>query len=150
MPAALPPPFPPVVMQCATMAAQEYAVPRILLLSIIKTESGGNINAFRVNRNGTHDTGPMQINTVWAQRLEKRYGIHHVAHHLRNDACYNIRVGAWILKNELSGFDAKGASANEYWRRVGNYHSRTPSHNERYRWTVIKNMRWLINHDTRA
>lgn len=146
MDASLPPPFPQAIMSCVSAAAVEYSVPRILLLAIIKAESSGNIKAVNLNRNGTRDVGPMQINTVWSQHLENRYGIMNASHHLRNNYCYNIRVGAWILKTELGDIDIKHVDPNEYWRRVGNYHSKTPKFNQIYRSKVIANMQWLIKH----
>ena len=142
----LPPPFPPAIMHCASSAAVEYNVPRILLFAIIKTESSGNIHAINRNENGTRDVGPMQVNTIWSQHLESRYGIVNASYHLRNNYCYNIRVGAWILKNELGELDVRQSDPNEYWRRVGNYHSKTPKFNKIYRAKVMNNMRWLIKH----
>lgn len=139
----LPPPFPPAIMHCAGSAAAEYSVPRILLLAIIKTESAGNAGALHLNRNGTHDVGLMQINTIWSHHLQSRYGIAHASHHLRNDYCYNIRVGAWILKKEIGDAGFVQGNPGEYWRRVGNYHSKTPEFNRIYQRKVIANMKWL-------
>lgn len=140
---SLPPPIPPAIIQCATIAAQEYQVPRILLLAIMKTESGWRQNLINVNRNGTYDIGIMQINSRWAKRLKTQYGIPDAEYRLRTDYCYNIRVGAWILKQEL-GNVTPTTGYHEYWRRVGNYHSRNPRHNKRYRQVVMNNLRWLI------
>lgn len=134
------PPFQPQIMQCASAAATEYQVPRVLLLAIIKTESSGNVSAVGYNTNGTKDVGPMQINSSWAQRLESRYGIRNASGHLTKNPCYNIRVGAWILRSEL----VTNAS-QPFWHRVGNYHSKTPRFNAAYRDRVYKNMVWIIN-----
>jgi soluble lytic murein transglycosylase-like protein len=139
----IPVPFSPVVMQCATYAAAEYQIPRVLLLAIIKTESSGNIYAVSHNKNGTKDVGPMQLNTIWAQKLERQYGVQNAQYHISANPCYNIRVGAWVLKKELAG-----ATNTDYWQRVGNYHSRTPRFNEDYRRMVFKNLSWLVNKTT--
>lgn len=125
-------------------AATEYRLPRILLLAIIKTESGGNVRAVNFNKNGTRDVGPMQVNSLWVKVLERKYGLQNVEHHLRQDPCYNIRVGAWILKQQ--GIGAGPMSSAEFWRRVGAYHSRTPRLNRRYALKVYENYRWLITH----
>lgn len=141
----LPPPFPPAIMRCATSAAQEYQVPRILLLAIIKTESDGNVRAVNINSNGTKDVGLMQINTLWEKKLKTTYGIQNADHHLRSNYCYNIRVGAWILRQEIGSSVTPSSGYSEYWRRVGNYHSHTPHHNQQYRNKVLNNLRWLID-----
>jgi soluble lytic murein transglycosylase-like protein len=135
----LPPPFPPVVMQCATYAAQEYQLPRILLLSIIKTESGGKVSAMNRNTNGTVDTGIMQINSKWVQHLEYKFGIKNATYHVKNDVCYNIRVGAWILKKELAS-----SKPIPFWQKVANYHSKIARYNQRYQKLLISNMQWLM------
>jgi len=135
----LPPPFPPVVMQCATYAAQEYQLPRIILLSIIKTESGGEVSATNRNTNGTVDTGIMQINSKWARHLEHKLGIGNATYRVKNDVCYNIRVGAWILKTELAS-----NKPVPFWQKVANYHSKTAHHNQRYQNLLISNMQWLM------
>lgn len=136
----LPPPFQPVVMQCSTMAAEEYQVPRILVLAVIRTESRGNPKAINYNKNNTVDVGPMQINTTWARRLSKEFGITSAHYHLKNNTCYNIRVGTWVLKLALTENPSL-----PYWQRVGNYHSHTPKYNAKYSNQVRDNMNWLIN-----
>lgn len=142
MAALLPPqPFDPVVMQCVSSASREFHVPKIVLLGIIRTESRGNPKAIGHNRDGTVDLGVMQINSRWIQKLNHDYGLN-AGYKTMMDACYNIRVGSWILSHELS----KGGGWEDrydFWRRVGNYHSHNRYHNTKYQSLLAHNIRWI-------
>src|SRR3546814_17808208 len=55
----------------------------------LRDQEGGWIGAAVVNSNGTHDLGPLQINSWWVPKiaaLVRRYETH-VRHWLQNDAC---------------------------------------------------------------
>lgn len=136
----LPLPLSKPIMECIATASRNYQVPRILVISIIKTESNGNPAAINRNRNGTTDNGLMQINTVWHQRLERHYGIANASYHIKHNVCYNINVGTWILSNEIASAVRAGKTL---WDGVGNYHSRTARFNVSYQKQVAKNMLWL-------
>lgn len=138
----LPPaPFPAPIMQCVKKASAEYHVPSIVLLGIIKTESNGNPNAINRNRNGTVDIGLMQINSSWVQKLASSYSIKSARRALANP-CYNVRVGAWILRSELSAYGG-WRDSKEFWQRVGNYHSKSSFFNRRYQGLIVRNIRWI-------
>jgi len=118
-------------MSCIRYAAAEYRVPQLLLMAIRKVEGGKSGFSSR-NKNGTNDYGVMQINTVWMNHF-KKIGVSNPEHFLTHDTCYNIRAGAWILKTELS-------QEGDFWKKVGNYHSRTNRHNSAYQWRVYRAM----------
>ncbi|WP_228124512.1 lytic transglycosylase domain-containing protein [Glaciimonas soli] len=83
------------------------------------------------NTNGTVDYGPMQINTVWAQRLQANFGV--TATMITHDFCWSMRAGAYILRYEIN-------SANgSFWDGVGHYHSRTPKFKMEYIDRVYQN-----------
>lgn len=111
-----------VPVSCINQAAVAYHVPATLILAIMRKENGRNGQAVR-NNNGTHDLGIMQINTRWLPTLAK-YG--YTKQDLQFNACKNVMVGTWILAGSL----ANGKTA---WSGVGNYHSKTPKFNLRYR-----------------
>jgi len=69
------------------------------------------------NRNGSYDMGPMQINSYWLPFLH-RYGVSegHMLHH----GCYNVAVGAWIVRYE------QARTHGDIWKAVGRYHSPSP------------------------
>lgn len=135
MPAILPP-YSHTVMQCVAQASEEFSVPKIVILGIIKTESGGNVRAVHHNRNGTYDYGVMQINSTWIHKLWHDYGIK-TNYATLMKPCYNIRVGAWILHRELL------ASGSMFWSGVGNYHSHSKSRNRDYQQKIAKNIEWI-------
>ena len=77
---------------CFNRAGNLYGINPKLLYAVAKVESGFNPEAINYDGNDTYDFGVMQINTVWYPVI-KRYW-----NYLANP-CYNVEVGAWILKN---------------------------------------------------
>ena len=114
-------------MDCLQQAADHYRVPAALVRAILKTEGGRPGQAVR-NSNGSHDLGPMQINTTWLATLQLR-GI--TLAMVRDDYCVNVAVGTWILAREMQRIPPQ-ASTGQVWQAVAGYHSRTPKHNARY------------------
>jgi len=55
--------------------SKQYGVDADLITAIIGTESGGEIKAFNINNNGTHDKGLMQINSFNYEWLTRELGI---------------------------------------------------------------------------
>ena len=55
--------------------SKQYGVDADLIAAIIGTESGGEIKAFNINNNGTHDKGLMQINSFNHKWLTEELGI---------------------------------------------------------------------------
>lgn len=55
--------------------SKQYGVDADLITAIIGTESGGEIKAFNINENGTHDKGLMQINSFNYEWLTRELGI---------------------------------------------------------------------------
>lgn len=120
-----------VLAACLTLASQTYEVPSAVLLGIYKAENGQIGQEVR-NTNGTYDLGPMQINTIWLPELSKHWGVTTDTAHrwVRDDACTNVGVAAWIFKNHFK--ETKSLS-----QAIAHYHSRTPRHGSRYKKKVI-------------
>lgn len=120
---------------CIFTAAQTYSVPPSVILGVLQVE-GGKPGMASPNTNGTYDLGPMQINTIWIPELAKYWGVPHKSalRWVRDDACVNVGVGAWILRKKMdqTGSLAKGIA----W-----YHSATPDKGTAYRDRVLKAMR---------
>lgn len=103
MPMDMPPaaPSPEAIHACVVEAAERYAVPELLIYSILDQESrratypGGRVGDIKQEGNGSIAYGPMQVTSIWLPELS-RYGI--TAEDLRWDLCVNIGVGAWILR----------------------------------------------------
>ncbi len=123
-----------VPIQCINIAAEHYHVPALLLISVLKTENGKNGTA-SLNTNGTVDYGPMQINTVWLNKLN---GYHITKADLQFNPCLNMQVGAWILSQRL-------AATLEISNGIGGYHSQNLSKAKPYASTVFKRYSNLVN-----
>lgn len=120
-----------ILAACLMLASQTYSVPPAVLVGIYKAE-GGKVGQEVANKNGSHDLGPMQINTIWLPELAKKWGVNEATARkwVRDDACTNVGVSAWILKGHL---DETGSLS----QAIAHYHSRTPRHGTRYKTRVI-------------
>ncbi|WVK06435.1 lytic transglycosylase domain-containing protein (plasmid) [Xanthomonas campestris pv. olitorii] len=118
------------VPACVVQAANDYTLPVRGLLAVWLTE-GGRIGTVSRNKNGTADYGPMQINTVWAQRLESQFGV--TRQMITDDFCWSVRAGAYILRYEIN------QAGGSFWDGVGHYHSRTPQFKYQYIERVYRN-----------
>ena len=121
-----------ILAACMILAAQTYSVPPAVLVGIYKAE-GGKIGQEVKNTNGSHDLGPMQINTIWLPELADKWGVTEKTAHrwVRDDACTNVGVSAWILKSHLD-------ETQNLSQAIAHYHSRTPKHGDRYKAKVIE------------
>ncbi|HFS8112819.1 TPA: lytic transglycosylase domain-containing protein [Enterobacter asburiae] len=118
-----------VLVSCVMEAAFIYDLPPKLVVSIIKVE-GGKIGLVSKNKNKTEDLGIMQINTgAWLNLVARAHFNDNRAlayRELRDNGCYNIHIGSWILRRSID------QSKGDFWHGVGRYHSATPVHNIRY------------------
>jgi hypothetical protein len=110
------------VETCIIRASDYYDINPFILRAIYDVEAG-KLGRKSKNSNGTYDHGPMQINTIWLKRLQK-YNIDQ--NNLTNNACVNVHVATWILRQEI--INANG----DIWKGVGNYHSKTQKYHNRY------------------
>lgn len=93
----------------------------------LRDQEGGWVGAEVRNSNGSHDLGPLQVNSWWVPRLAAilRRPESHVRWWLIHDACFNVSAARWIF---LSGLEVAG----DYWKAVGIYHSPTDWRQRRY------------------
>lgn len=118
VPAHIPP-------QCVQSNAADYNLNPLIILSVMKIESGGRTGIVARNTNGTDDLGPGQFNTAtWAKLLIEKYKIPREA--LINDMCQAVRAMAFAIRTEVNG------AGGDLWKGIGNYHSRTPKHHVKY------------------
>lgn len=124
-----------VLAACLMLAAQTYNVPPAVLVGIYKVE-GGAVGQEVRNTNGTADLGPMQINTIWMPDLAGRWGVstETARRWVRDDACTNVGVAAWILGNHYK-------ETGSLSKAIAHYHSRTPMHGTKYRSKVVNTMK---------
>lgn len=101
----------------------------------LRDQEAGRIGAEIVNSNGSHDLGPLQINSWWVPRiaalLSRREG--EVRHWLQFDPCFNVKAARWIF---LAALKAEGS----YWKAVGIYHSPNGARQRRYAGLVAVNL----------
>ena len=116
---------------CIFAAAQTYAVPPSVILGILNVE-GGRIGQAVRNANNTYDLGPMQINTIRIPELARYWVVSTstALHKVRDDACINIGVGAWILRRKMN-------ETGSLSKDIAHYHSATPSRGLSYRKKVV-------------
>lgn len=124
-----------VIAACLMLAAHTYSVPPAVMVGIMQVE-GGKLGQAVVNTNGSYDLGPMQINTIWVPELATYWGVEQgiAARWIRDDACTNLGVAAWILRRHL---DETGSLS----QAIAHYHSKTPSRGYGYKSKVVEAMR---------
>lgn len=101
----------------------------------LRDQEGGWIGAEIANTNGTHDLGPLQVNSFWVPRLAAltQRPPERVRAWLTNDPCFNVQAARWIF---LSGLTLTG----DYWKAVGAYHSPMEWRQRRYINSVISHL----------
>ncbi len=99
-------------IKCINDAVHEYHVPAKLIIALLNVEQG-KVGMANRNKNGTYDFGPMQINSSWWPKLSQ-YSI--TQEEVKNNACVNVKVGAWILSKNI-------ANGENLLVGIGNYHS---------------------------
>jgi hypothetical protein len=121
---------------CLMMAANTYSVPPQVMIGILNVEGGHVGQEVGPNSNGTYDLGPMQVNTRWLPDLAKYWGIDQktARRWVRDDACVNLHVSAWILRQKLD------ESGGNLFAGIARYHSATPSKGPSYAYKVIRAM----------
>ena len=95
---------------CFVEAGNEYGLSPQLLWAIAKIESNFNPYVINYNKNGSFDYGVMQINSLWYKKIGPEGWA------LLNDACYNVKVGAWILGQCVTRYGYT-------WEAVGCYNA---------------------------
>lgn len=130
MPFDLPPALPPSqqeIVVCAISASAQYKIPVTALLAVADTE-GGKPGEWVKNTNGTYDVGSMQFNTSYLKDLEK-HGIS--TKDVEKAGCYPYYLAAWRIANHIKN------DHGDFWRKVANYHSKTPEKNAIYQAKLI-------------
>lgn len=104
--------------QCFVTPAQDYNVPPMVLVAMVKVESKGRSVVSR-NKNGSLDLGVAQHNTdSWVPYFKKKFGIEPAA--LATNPCQSIRAAAYVLRTELNH---KSCAGSDIWCAVGRYHA---------------------------
>jgi len=119
---------------CIVEAAQCFQINPLVIKAIIWHESKNQQQAMNTNKNKTVDVGIMQINTVHFKALQAK-GISEDL--LRENSCANVFSGSWVLKKNIARYGYT-------WEGIGNYHSKTRVHHDKYVNKIIS----IIAHQT--
>ena len=131
-------PISSVLATCLLMASQTYNVPPAVMLGIMRVEGGRVGQAVGPNQNGTYDLGPMQINTMHMTKLAQYWKVSQTTalRMVKDDACINVNVAAWILRQRLN-------ESGNLTLAIAHYHSKTPRFGYVYARKVIGAMRQM-------
>jgi len=93
----------------------------------LRDQEAGWIGAQVRNSDGSHDLGPLQVNSWWVTRVAETVNRPPslVRYWLVNDACFNVDTARWIFLSRL-------AVTGDYWKAIGVYHSPTGWRQRRY------------------
>lgn len=127
------------VLQCIVDAGRVNNINPDIIFSVILTE-GGFSGSESLNKNGTRDLGLMQINDkTWLGLIANKLfnGDKKKAYQsLKNDECFNVYVGSWILSNSIR------IEHGDLWQGIGRYHSAT----EKYKYSYQVKVKQKLNH----
>ena len=120
-------------LACMLAASLEFRLPPRVLPSIQRIE-GGRPGLAHINADGSADLGVMQVNSRWVPRVAAVLGQSQeaVRDRLRNEPCFNIEVGAAIMRVCLR------ETGGDLLRAVGLYHSHTPALANDYLYRVLR------------
>lgn len=101
----------------------------------LRDQEGGWLGAEVRNTNGSHDLGPLQINTWWVPKIALVVGRPQadVRVWLMHDACFNAGAARWIFLSALR-------STGDFWKAIGTYHSPTGWRQRSYALGVARHM----------
>lgn len=101
----------------------------------LRDQEAGWIGAEVRNTNGSHDLGPMQVNSAWVPRIATLVGRSpvEVRSWLVSDPCFNAGAARWLFLSALR-------TTGDFWKAVGVYHSPTAWRQRRYALRVAGHM----------
>ncbi|MGF7204733.1 hypothetical protein GGQ82_003820 [Sphingobium olei] len=101
----------------------------------LRDQEGGWIGAEIRNSDGSHDLGPLQINSWWVPKLADMLARSpsQIRVWLRDDPCFNAEAARWIFLSVLG-------QTRDYWRAVGRYHSPSQGRQRRYATAVASRL----------
>lgn len=108
----------------------------------LRDQEAGWIGAEVRNTNGSHDLGPMQVNSAWAPRIAVLVGRSpvEVRSWLVSDPCFNANAARWLFLTALR-------TTGDFWKAVGVYHSPTAWRQRRYALRVAGHMQRRFGQD---
>nr|WP_223806428.1 lytic transglycosylase domain-containing protein [Novosphingobium sp. LASN5T] len=111
----------------------------------LRDQEAGWIGAEVRNTNGSHDLGPLQVNSWWVPKIATLVGRSQIEVRawLTTDPCFNAGAARWIFLSALR-------STGNYWNAVGVYHSPTGWRQQRYALSVGRHLQRRFGQDVFA
>lgn len=108
----------------------------------LRDQEAGWLGAEVRNTNGSHDLGPLQINSWWVPRIAALVGRSQadVRAWLVSDPCFNAGAARWLFLSALK-------TTGDFWQAVGVYHSPTAWRQRRYALSVARHMQRRFGRD---
>lgn len=130
--------YAPATYECLQREATKQQVSILLAVSVMRQERGA-VGTQSKNTDLSFDLGPMQVNTIHIEDLERVTNIpaREVFKALKYDPCANIATGLWLLRRSIN-------RSGDLWKGVAQYHSRTPSKGHPYAWNVYNKMNAIV------
>lgn len=120
----------PVTVQCIVRESIKQDLEPEMVWAILRQENG-RVNKHSINKNKTLDIGPMQINNGKMEKAlhdlqaETNMNYSEFKERLYSDACFNVSVGAYVLKKKINASGSK-------FKGMGWYNSANEPHYSRY------------------
>jgi hypothetical protein len=101
----------------------------------LRDQEGGWAGAEVANADGSHDLGPLQVNSWWVAKIAAITGRRtpDIRHWLIHDVCFNVDTARWIFLEGLT-------VTRDYWRAIGAYHSPAGWRQRRYAMAVARRL----------
>ncbi len=97
--------------QCFHDSSEKNGVPVHLLFAVAFTESSFRPHSLNKNKNGSHDYGLMQINSIWSKEA-KKHGFSWEK--IKKDPCANVMFGGYILKQNKKRLGSWSSAIGAY------------------------------------
>lgn len=127
---------------CIGQASSYFQIPELVIKSVYLNERG-KVGAVNKNSNGSYDLGPMQINTVNLDELNRNTKRYISPYEVAFDTCINVYAASWFLRTKI-------LEAGDLWTGVGNYHSKTSKYHNRYLEKIYKNYMTLLSNKEKS
>jgi len=116
--------------QCINDASAFFGITPELVFTLFDGE-GGRIGTFSLNKNGSYDIGPMQINSSNLPEIQDNFPTV-TWQVLAYDACASFWGGTWWLYKKIKARDGN------VFEGIGDYNSRTPKVRATYIFNFMK------------
>lgn len=124
----------PADADCVDESSRMFGFPVSLALAVLEVE-GGKIGSANLNKNGTRDYGPAQVNSVHMEKLA-RFGI--TEDDLMFNYCLNVHAALYIIRKHYDSLPENMEISARLAEAAGRYHSKTPHIKAAYQGRLLR------------